>query len=232
MNISKRDQSLLLTLAGLLVFLAAYLGIYNNLNSKTETVKSEISSLQPRLTELREHYNNLASYEAGIDESIEHVETALEKYPDDVRPEELLMYAIALENDVGLEIRSVSFAPAEPVSRFQIVREGENGNEFVPMAAMRTGFSADCGLSYPELKRLINYIYATKHCTTLDSVSINYSAENGELAGTVQLSKYFVSSMDYSYEPTKVPDVPQGTSNPFGTFTVAPAPSPTPSPAP
>ncbi len=231
MNISKRDLSLLITLVGLLVFLGAYLGIYNNFNSKADEIKNEISSLRPRLEELQGHYSKLADYEAGIDSSIEHVETALKKFPGDVRSEDLLMYAIALQNDVGLDISGVSFAPVEVVSHFQIVREGEKGPEFIPMAAMRTGLSANCSLSYGELKKLVNYIYATKYCTTLDRVLVNYNSENGELSGSVDLSKYFVSSMDYTYEPTDVPDVPLGASNPFGTFAVTPTPNQTESPA-
>lgn len=223
MKISKRDLSLLLVLVGLIVFLAAYLGIYNNFNSKAEEIKTEVSGLKPRLEELQMYQSKLPEYEKGINAAIENVEAALKKYPGDVRAEDLTMYAIALQNDVGLQISGVSFAPVEVVSHFQIVRDGENGPEFIPMAAMKTGLSANCSLGYGELKRLVNYIYATEFCTTLDRVLVSYDAESGKLTGSVDLSKYFVSSMDYTYEPTHVPEVPKGTTNPFGTFTVTAA---------
>lgn len=222
MNLSKRDQSLLLTLIGLIIFFASYVGVYNNLNSRTDEVKSDISELYPRLVELQRHNKNLPAYNAGITESIEKVEVELMKYPGDVRPEGLLNYVMELEKDIGIKVSSVSFIPAQLFSRFQLVSQGDNGSEFVPMAAMKTGFSASCRLSYPQLKRLVNYIYANEHYTTLDSISIYYDAESGELTGSVDISKYFVTSAEYSYDHVTLPQVPLGTADPFGTFAVAP----------
>lgn len=221
MRLSKRDTNLLLVLVGLIAFLGAYLGIANRYNARTEELEEEILALAPRLDELRAHSANLPLYEAGISESIANVEAALARYPSDVRTEDMLMYAIELRENVGLGIDSVSFAPTQVVSRFQIVRENETGEDvFVPMAAMKTGFSTSCDMNYTQLKRLINYLYATEHCTTLERLSVTYNAENGGLFGSVDIGKYFVSSQDYEYVPTQVPEVSLGTDDPFKTFLV------------
>ena len=100
MKLSKHDTNLLLVLVGLLVFLGAYLGIANRYNAKTEELQEEITALYPRLEELRTHSANLPVYEAGIDESIANVEAELARYPTDVRPEDLVMYAIELRDNV------------------------------------------------------------------------------------------------------------------------------------
>lgn len=221
MKLSKRDTNLLLVLVGLIVFLGAYLGIANRYDRKTEELQEQISELSPRLEELRNHSANLSTYEAGIDQSIANVEAELARYPTDVRPEDLVMYAIELRDEVGLDIDSVNFIPMQVVSRFQIVREDENGNAlFVPMAAMKTGFSTDSEMNYDQLKRFISYIYATEYCTTLDRLTVVYNAESGGLSASADIAKYFVSSQDYDYVPTEVPEVSLGTDDPFKTFAV------------
>lgn len=228
MKLSKRDTNLLLVLVGLIVFLGAYLGIANRYNARAEELQVQIAELAPRLEELRAHSANLPVYEAGIEQSIANVEAELSRYPTDVRTEDLLMYAIELRDQVGLGIDSVSFLPMEVVSRFQIVRENAQGeDEFVPMAAMKTGFSTSCDMNYQQLKALINYLYATEYCTTLERLTVVYNSETGGLAGSADIAKYFVSSKDYQYVPTEVPDVALGTDDPFKTFSVTRQPDST-----
>lgn len=223
MNLTKRDQNLLLTLFGLIIFVAAYMGVFNNLNAKTEGLQGEISALSPRLAELQGYYDRLPEYQEGIEQSIETVDNELEKYPGDIRPEGTLAYVLELENKVGVEISSVEFVPVQLFSRFKLTRPGENGDELVPMAAMKTGFSASCGFSYAELKHLINYIYSAEKNASLDNISINYSGETGELSGNFSVTKYFITGSEYDYDSVMLPKVSQGTANPFGTFTVVPA---------
>jgi hypothetical protein len=223
MNLTKRDQNLLLTLLGLIVFFGAYMGIYNNLNSKTEELQAEVSALSPRLSELKGYYDRLPEYQEGIEQSIETVDKELEKYPRDIRPEGILAYVMALENEVGVDISSVEFVPAQLFSRFQLTRPSENGDELVPMAAMQTGFSANCGFNYAQLKRLINYIYSAEHNASLDRISVNYNGTTGELSGSFSVTKYFITSSEYKYDLVELPRVPQGTANPFGTINIRPA---------
>ena len=222
MRISKKDMNLLLVLLGLIIFISVYLGVANRYSEKTEALQTELYELTPRLEELRAHSANLPEYEAGIDQSIANVKKELNRYPADVRPEDLILYALDLKTDVGLSIESINFSPAEKISSFQIVREGKNGEtEFVPMAAMKTGFSTTCGMDYKQMKDFINYIYATKYCTTLDRLTVVYDAESGGLTSSVDISKYFVSSQDYKYVPSPVPEVSIGTDDPFKTFAVS-----------
>ena len=95
------------------------------------------------------------------------------------------------------------------------------------MAAMKTGFSTSCELNYEQMKQLIDYLYATEYCTTLERLSVTYNAETGGLFGSADIAKYFVSSQDYEYVPTEVPEVSLGTSDPFKTFSVTRVPSAT-----
>ncbi|MEG2382894.1 MAG: hypothetical protein RSB39_04845 [Oscillospiraceae bacterium] len=224
MKISKRDQKLLLIIAGLVAFLAVYFGIYNTYNAKTAALEAEASALAPRLEELRGYYKNLSSYELSNSKVAETVHTELAKFPSDVRSEDMVMYATELEKNVGLTIDSISFLPPERVLSFEVPKETNGVTTLVPVAALKTGFSVTCGLNYLQFKNLVKYIYNTPDSTTLESVGISFNAETGGLVGNVAVSKFFVSSGDYVYKPTEIPEVPMGAGNPFGTFTVAPAP--------
>ncbi len=236
MNISKRDQKLLLILLGLVIFIACWLGVHNSYQSKADGVLSEIAGLEPRLTELREHEAKLPEYQAGINAIAEDVTAELKKFPGDVRTEDMIMYGAGLEKALGIEVGSMAFMPAEMVSQFSIPVEGDEGIMLVPYAALRTGMSISCELDYGRMKKLINYIYSTPQRTTLESLSVSYNAETAGLTGSASLAKFFMSGQDYVYEATVIPNIKQGTNNPFGTTDkvaeIVESPSPSLSPLP
>lgn len=221
MKLSKRNINLLMVFLGLVIFLAAYL-LVKPYEAKTQELRDEIAALEPRLAELREYEANRPVYEAGMDASIKNVEAELKKYPNDIRSEDLIMFAVGFRDEIKLEVGSISFSQPELVSRFQIVTEGENGAEFVPMAAMRRVLTAGCEMDYVQLKRFLDYIYQQPYSTMLESISISYNSSSGKLLCSADISKYFVSTNDYTYYPTEVPDVPLGTNDPFQTFRVLP----------
>lgn len=217
MTISTRDKKLLLILLGVLVFLAAYLLVYNRFTEKADATREEIAALSPRLMVLRSHEANVNAYQNEIDQISGAVEAALAEFPSDVRTEDLILYGSGLESAVGMTVSAMAFSPAEVISRFNVPRAGEDGGvELIPYAALRTGLTVEGELNYTEFKRLVNYIYSTVQRTSLESVSLNYNAESGELSAAAQLAKYFVCGEEYVYEATRVPSFQAGVSDPFG----------------
>ncbi|MGI5986227.1 MAG: hypothetical protein ACOX7O_10310 [Oscillospiraceae bacterium] len=225
MNISKRDQRLLLILLGIAVFLASYLGTFRTYSEKKAEIQTQIEAITPRLTELRGYQSHLAEYQEGISKIQDSVSSELSKFPDDVRSEDMIMYVTKLEEKIGLNAKSISIVPPELISQFNVPKESSEKYELVPVAALRTCLSIDCSLNYDQLKKLIDYIYATPEKTALKSVSVSYNAETGGLTGNVIMEKYFVSSSDYAYKPTDIPPVAKGTNDPFGTFSVTVPPA-------
>lgn len=226
MTISKRDKKLLLILLGALIFLAAYLLVYNRFTDEAKSARTELSELSPRLTELRSHKANLDNYQREIDEISGAVKEELAKFPSDVRTEDLILYGSGLESAVGMTVSAMTFTPAEVISRFNVPLEGEDGRvELIPYAALRTGLTVEGDINYAEFKRLVNYIYSTAQRTTLESVSLNYNAETGELSAAAQLAKYFVCGEEYVYEATRVPGFKAGVDDPFGLIAGGQAPA-------
>ena len=225
MNISNRDKMLLLILLGIALFLIADLGISKSYNTKADAIQAQINSLTPQLTKLRDYNSKLSTYQDGINKSGSSISAELLKLPDDVRSEDMLMYATKLESAVGIAVNRITVSQPELVSRFDLPEKTADGFKLVPTAALRSGVTIDCGLSYSQFKKLITYIYNTPEMTTLKSVTVSFNSESGGLTGIVVMEKYFISNEDYTYSKTTIPPVDKGNENLFGTFSVTPSSS-------
>ncbi|MEG1633687.1 MAG: hypothetical protein RR314_06490 [Oscillospiraceae bacterium] len=222
MTISKRDAKLLLILLGIILLLVAYLAIYNPYIAKTEAVDAEIAALAPELSELQGHYANLDAYKSGIDTAAELMDSELRNYPSAIRDEDLIMYATTLQDKTGLRLTGVAFTGAEAILQFQEVSVAENGAVALrDVTAWRSGATATMTLGYQELKDMIDYISKTRTRTSLESVTVTFDSETGELTGDLTFNKYFISGAGDVYSPTEVPSVPLGKDNLFGTLTPA-----------
>lgn len=221
MKVSKRDQSMLLILLGLVVVLVAYFGIYTNFMGKANAAVSENDKLQSRLQELQDFYNNIPSYEDEIEKISENVEKKISEFPSDVRSEDLIVYGNELQNKLGVSVSNMSFSQPELVSQFSIPEDdGNGGTTLVPYAALSTNMNISADMTYSQMLKFIDYIYKKSTHTTLDSISVSYDGETGGLTGSAILTKYFMSDSKYEYKPTKLPKFEQGTKNPFGTVKV------------
>lgn len=230
MSVSKKDQKLILVLLGLVIFLVSYFGISKTFNNKKTDVETQISSLSSQAEELKGYYANQSSNQAEIDRIDLEISTERAKYPGDVRSEDLIMYATKLESEIGIKIEGISIASPDVISEFSIPEKSADNVDLLPEIAVRTRLTIDCTLSYAQLKKLIDYVYASAEKTGISDVSVSYNSETGGLAGTVTIDKYFITTTDYSYTPTAIPSVKTGKSDPFGTATTEAAPTPSASP--
>ncbi|NCC66650.1 MAG: hypothetical protein EOM14_00455 [Clostridia bacterium] len=220
MKISKRDQSLLFVLLGLVVVLAAYFGVYNHFTSKAEAASAEKANLQPRLEELQGYYSNLPVYQDGIEDISQAVETEIKSFPSDVRSEDMIVYGNELESKLEITVTDMSFSAPSLVSQFSIPKQNEsNETELVPYAALSTEMSISVQMSYKQMLDFINYIYNKSKHTTLETITVSYDGETGGLVGSATMTKYFMSDSEYEYDETNVGDYNKGVSNPFGTVT-------------
>ena len=223
MHISKHDANLLLILLGVIIFVGGYFAVYNPTTGKTEAVETEISALQPTLTELRDHQAKLGTYEAGIAEFRDVIAGEMALYPSAVRPEDFIMYAIELEEKTGLDVTNIGFEEPVMLAQFDSIREEGSQQIVTPLTAFEYGVTMNCSLSYEELKDLIKHIDDTALSTKLDTVSVSFDSENGGLVGSATVDKYYITSGSEPYVPTQVPDVSLGTEDIFATFTAVPA---------
>lgn len=226
MNLSKRDQKLILMLLGLAVFLAAYLSICKPLNNKKADMAVQITTLQAQVDLLNSYAASTAAYQGEINKIGDKISAELSKYPGDIRSEDLIMYTTELEEKIGISADNISISSPEVVSKLSLPEKSGDSYELVPMAVIKTGLTVNCTMSYAQMKALLDYVNKSSGKASLADVTVNYDSSSGKLLGTVTINKYFIASANYSYSKTSIPAVALGTDDPFGTLAVSPSPSP------
>ena len=224
MKIAKRDLKLLLILAGLLVFLLLYLLVFNPLQTKIDEVEARNAELSAQVEDLEAKYLRMAEYEEGIQASRAYVKETLKSLPGDVKEEDILSYLLTMESRQGIRMESVTFVKPELVQQFNLMTEVDGQDVAIPAGAYRASTVMTGTLNYPQAKNVINYLYDRDKQTTLENATLTYNAETGKLAGSFELSKYFIDFDGAEYVPERVPVVDIGLKDLFGTTSAVAAP--------
>lgn len=219
MKLGKKEVNLLLILLGLVIIIAVYYAVFNPYVEKTEALQAETASMKTRLNELEVYYQNIPIYEASMEDCRQEVAQVLEHYPSDVRTEDLIMYAVKMEDEVGVTVNNAGFSGKAMVSSFTGL---DDEGAFTPMTTWQTGMTVNGATTYQQLKDLLDLIYGTEDKTKVNNVTVSYNAETASLVGSLSMTKYYIAGMRDGYTPTEVPDLAVGNPNPFGTI-VAPA---------
>ena len=228
MKIAKRDLKLLLILAGLLVFLMLYMLVFNPLQTRITETKAQNAQLSEQVQDLEAKYLRMSEYQEGIKAGRENVEKQLKSLPGNVKEEDILSYLLTMEASEEIYMESVTFNTPELVQQFDMMTVKDGQDVAVPAGAYRVSTVMTGTMNYPQAKNVINYLYASPKQTNLESVTLTYSAESGELSTTFQLGKYFVNWDGAEYVPERVPTVPMGLPDLFGTTGYSAAPAATP----
>lgn len=217
MKISYRDLSLIVILLGIAVFLVCYLAVYTPTTEENNALNGEINSLRPTLERLKDIEAKIPSYNQSMDESREMIAAVKAGFPTDVREEDYIMYAVALEEEIGIDTEGMSFTVPELVLAIEAITGPDGEVEFEATNTFKSTANINNFFNYDQMKDLVRYVYDdTKSVkTTLDTVSVNYNAETGELYGFIILGKYFMSAYSDPYIETYVPPMDVGVPNPF-----------------
>ncbi|MEG1848390.1 MAG: hypothetical protein RRX92_08745 [Lachnospiraceae bacterium] len=75
----------------------------------------------------------------------------------------------------------------------------------------------DCGyiVTYTEMKNILKHIYQDESRKSIESIQLAFDAETGNLAGTMQMSFYYLEGINKEYQPASIPPVSIGTDNLF-----------------
>ena len=128
-------------------------------------------------------------------------------------PEDFIMFAATMENQIGVDVASMSFTQPAPVFELAGVQEPDNavsGGENTPLEPMTlTAYGISSTLkgtmTYTQMKTLLDRIYAQKDVTKLDSLDVSYDNTSGLLLGDLTLSKYFITGRDIPEHSPVIP---------------------------
>ncbi len=217
-TLTNRDKVLLLVLAGVLILFAVYMTVVKDYNAKRDAAEAQLAELTPQLQQLQEYEANRKSYEAKTTKMGNEIATQMQRFPNDIRSEHIILNAKTLQDALGIKIQSVGSEPAALLSSFQLPLKDESGQYVMQnVYAFTTGENIQCTMGYDQFKSLLDFIYSQNEYTALKSVSVTYDSETGGLSGTAAITKYFIVPEKYVYTKANTEGVQQGVTNPFGT---------------
>ena len=202
-KLSKRDMNIVLIFLGVVIVFLSYFLICNHFRTQEDATRAETKMLAPTLTQLQQHQLNLTSYEREVEAAKETIDRLRKLHPDMVLPEEFIQFAVALEADISIDIRSITTHDREPLSSFALPNDGGYPEQHT---AYRQSFTFTAILGYDALKETIERIYNASERITLDDCAVTYSPEDGKLGATITVSEIFINNGYYIYEPVPVTD--------------------------
>ena len=113
MNLSMRDKKILLMFIGILVFFVGWFFGYRPQMEIAEQIEASNGPLEERLQELLDLAANKDFYVSETASIQEKISEYTKKFPADVRPEDGIVLARNMENDLGFQITSVGLGDKE-----------------------------------------------------------------------------------------------------------------------
>lgn len=217
MKLGKREVKTFLVLGGLLILAVCYFAVFTPFQDRTNELSAQLVPLREEVQELESHLLRINEYEVGIETISNNVNEIMQAYPADVKEEDVLSYLLTMEAKEEVLMESVTFNNPVLVSQFPAMIEGENKQYIAKdMNVYRTSTLMTGRMSYPQVKRVINYLYNSPKQTTLENVVLTYNGETGALTTSLQLAKYFIQWDGAEYIPESVPNVSLGVKDLFG----------------
>ena len=242
MKMSKKDQNLLLFLAGALVIVAVWFGVVSPMRQKTDSLRMENSSLKGT-AELYQSINmNKDEYEKSILVLEDKRDNILDDYPSNMLTTDKIMYLTNLENfyveDVA--VAGMAFDVVEEVvpevseeeqaNQAAQTTTDEEGNVTEAAPATEEENAENQGLhlykvpvnynfraTYTGSKDMIEYLFDNGYRKSIRNMNLAYDTETGQLAGDMDVDFYYILGTDKLYDPISIPPVRKGVPNVFHT---------------
>ena len=241
MKMSKKDQNLLLFVAGLLVLVVVWFMVVSPMREKTESLRIENSSLKGTADLYQSINMNKDEYEKSVLVLEDKRDNILDDYPSNMLTTDKIMYLTNLENfyvdDVA--VAGMSFDVVEEVvpevteeeqAQATEATTDEEGNlSEVPPAEgnaeaesqglhlYRVPVNYNFRATYTGSKDMIEYLFDNGYRKSIRNMNLAYDTETGQLAGDMDVDFYYILGTDKLYDPISIPPVRKGVPNVFHT---------------
>ena len=132
----------------------------------------------------------------------------MEQFPAGITPETEIMFVVEMEEEVDVDIPSISYGSASSIS----------GATSSGIEAFQIPMSVSYKTTYQGLKDTITYTNNYDDRIVIDTVSLSYDRSSGDVAGSMLFNLYYMTGTDKVYEDPFVPDMNMGVDNIFGTI--------------
>lgn len=222
MKLKQNDVKMLLILIGVLAAVCSHMLVRTPLEEEMLILEGEVAAAQEEKQRLKEIEAVKDVLYLEIEENVLIVENELMKYPEDVLTETYIMYAENMRNSLGISLNSVDISVPSLINQTSIMRRIDQADVEIPIASYLTTLSFGWQFTYAQLKSFVEYVHSDAHRTVLNTVNVSFDASTGDLTGSAIIYKYFIATPSYVFEPTDIPMIATGNSDPFGTGQAVP----------
>lgn len=225
MNTKKQDNSLILLILGIIIVACAWKFGFNDMNNKTDKLKTEIDKYNQLITTRTAYKNESAKYEDEKAKFEKQMQQYTAKFPSEIHSEDILKLADNLQNLTGTDeslvsIKINSISITEPQESYS--SDGTELKGYVENVVFDFDYT-----SYSGLKRMIDYINSyDNRCNVIDvqaSYNTTSAAADEEvrtieqcLSGTISFNMFYINGGDYSnYKAPEAGNYSYGVTNPF-----------------
>lgn len=195
--------AVLMLVAAALILLLGYLPAKQQAEAKQQELETMTSTLQMTIAQDR-RYADIQDELPAATEAVEASRMALyDKFPQELKEEDQLMYVVYLERLFGTEI-SFSFGT---VSILQVLSDGAG----LGGLTLTVNYSTD----YQGFKQMIHYLATDSRITSVQSATMNYDEERDLAEGQLTLLCYLIDSDLRDYTPPNVQNPGTGKVNIF-----------------
>lgn len=206
-----------IVIIGVLAILLMYMLVYMKYSDKTIELQRTNSELKNTISELRVYYDNQAKYEADIAVIREVVERLLGDYPADVRPEDVVMLSVELQENSQIVYSNINMSENELV--YEVPQEVVMGAGYEGLDEKITFMRKRASLvnltNYDNLKECIEQIYKNPNRIGIENIAYIKNNEEDILEGSIDLIFYYATGTDKEYVCPDIEEYLMGTKNIF-----------------
>ncbi len=228
----KKEFNLLIGFLGVVIGFAAYYFGYRNLTAQAEELSAQNDVMKAQIAHLESLKANQDFYVSETERYVQDINTIIADFPSNVLPEDDMKLAYETDNvnAIGyIWINAMSFDEPETIyTTNQTVVTAEDGSPVVADLQIPTYYllqeKVNMGIecSYDGMKNYVLKILRQNDKKSIDSISLAYSENSGQLEGSALMSSYFIVGQDKPYAQPVLAPVQIGTDNVFGTIQLAP----------
>lgn len=236
MKLKKSDVNLILMAVGIALAAVSYFFVYQKLNEKTDELNASNAKLQKEVDYLQDLADHKQQYLDDTDAMLAEIDNIKSQFPAQYLAEDDIIYVIGVEKDYDSFVENIGMgqttaievaapaqeqaAPEETTEEDGTVVEETQAEPAQPAPSAdillyRTPVTMAMTTSYNSIKDVIKKINTDKDRKSIETLSLAFDSETGDLTGSLGFSMYSLTGTEAVYETPTISGVVYGTGNIF-----------------
>lgn len=192
MKFSRKDQRTLLYIVGVLLIIAVYFLYFNNKQSELDEAQSEVKKLEGEVEILRDYEEHTKTYKRETESYYTAIGRITENFPEDVKEENIFMFARELETYVGIGVTDITIGEQ---AQLDAAGKGKRQKKLYVTQAQMV-FGGNYGQTLSVIERMMNFPLKRN----IVAMTLTSDEETGLLVGNITMDLYKVKGEGQTYE--------------------------------